>query len=118
MVKRVKGLIIAASLLMLLSACGKTETDLPGTETGVQEEQAQENLEDSSAAGKEAQNVQEEGNTAEAGEDSETAANSETTEIPEDAVMIQDVAVRLLSVEANENIGLMRRTFEAYGDRL
>lgn len=31
--------------------------------------------------------------------------------------MIQDVAVRLLSVEADENIGLMRRTFEAYGDQ-
>ena len=36
MVKRVKRLMIAASLLMLLSACGKAEADLPGTETEVQ----------------------------------------------------------------------------------
>lgn len=79
MVKYIKGLIIASSLLMLLSACGKAEADLPSTETEVQEEQTQENL-----------------------ENSETSANSETTEIPEDAVMIQDVAVRLLSVEADE----------------
>lgn len=117
MVKRVKGLIIAASLLMLLSACGKAEADLPSTETEVQEEQIQENLEDQSVTGKEEQARQEEGDPAAAGGDLETAANSETTEIPEDAVMIQDVAVRLLSVEANENIGLMRRTFEAYGDQ-
>ena len=34
MVKRVKRLMIAVSLLMLLSACGKAEADLPGTETG------------------------------------------------------------------------------------
>lgn len=57
MVKRVKGLMIAASLLMLLSACGKAEADLPGTEAevevGVQEEQTQEDLEDPSAMGKE-----------------------------------------------------------------
>lgn len=120
MVKRVKGLIIVSSLLMLLSACGKAEGDLPSAETGVQEEQTQESLEDQSATGKEETTGQEEEDTAEAGEDSETSAtsaNSETTEIPEDAVMIQDVAVRLLSVEADENIGLMRRTFEAYGDQ-
>ena len=36
MVKRVKRLMIAASLLMLLSACGKAEADLPGTETEVE----------------------------------------------------------------------------------
>ena len=55
MVKRVKRLMIAASLLMLLSACGKAEADLPGTETEVQvqEEQTQEDLEDPSAMGKE-----------------------------------------------------------------
>ena len=119
MVKRVKRLMIAASLLMLLSACGKAEADLPGTETEVQvqEEQTQEDLEDPSAMGKEETTGQEEEDTAKAGEDSETSANSETTEIPDDAVMIQDVAVRLLSVEADENIGLMRRTFEAYGDQ-
>ena len=119
MVKRVKGLMIAVSLLMLLSACGKAEADLPGTETEVevQEEQTQEDLEDPSAMGKEETTGQEEEGTAKAGEDSETSANSETTEIPDDAVMIQDVAVRLLSVEADENIGLMRRTFEAYGDQ-
>ena len=119
MVKRVKRLMIAASLLMLLSACGKAEADLPGTETEVevQEEQTQEELEDPSAMGKEETTGQEEEGTAKAGEDSETSANSETTEIPDDAVMIQDVAVRLLSVEADENIGLMRRTFEAYGDQ-
>lgn len=47
--------MIAASLLMLLSACGKAEADLPGTETEVQvqEEQTQEDLEDPSAMGKE-----------------------------------------------------------------
>lgn len=49
--------MIAASLLMLLSACGKAEADLPGTEAevevGVQEEQTQEDLEDPSAMGKE-----------------------------------------------------------------
>lgn len=117
MVKRVKGLIIAASLLILLSACGKAEADLPNAETEVQEEQTQENLEDQSAAGKEEQAGQEEEDTAEAGEDSETSVNSETMEIPEDTVMIQDVAVRLFSVEADENIGLMRRTFEVYGDQ-
>ena len=119
MVKRVKRLMIAVSLLMLLSACGKAEADLPGTETAVQvqEEQTQEDLEDPSAMGKEETTGQEEEGTAKAGEDSETSANSETTEIPDDAVMIQDVAVRLLSVEADENIGLMRRTFEAYGDQ-
>ena len=71
MVKRVKGLIIAASLLMLLSACGKAEADLPSTETEVQEEQTQENLEDQSATGKEEQAGQEEEDTAETGEDSE-----------------------------------------------
>ncbi len=122
MVKHVKGLMIAASLLMLMllmSACGKAEADLPGTETEVevQEEQTQEKLEDPSVTGKEETTEQEKEDTAEAGEDSETSANSETTEIPDDAVMIQDVAVRLLSVEADENIGLMRRTFEAYGDQ-
>ena len=44
MVKRVKRLMIAVSLLMLLSACSKAEADLPGTETAVevQEEQTQE----------------------------------------------------------------------------
>ena len=36
MVKRVKRLMIAVSLLMLLSACGKAEADLPGTDTELQ----------------------------------------------------------------------------------
>ena len=76
MVKRVKRLMIAASLLMLLSACGKAEADLPGTETAVQvqEEQTQEDLEDPSAMGKEETTGQEEEGTAKAGEDSETSA--------------------------------------------
>ena len=66
MVKRVKGLMIAVSLLMLLSACGKAEADLPGTETEVevQEEQTQEDLEDPSAMGKEETTGQEEEGTA------------------------------------------------------
>lgn len=122
MVKHVKGLMIAASLLMLMllmSACGKAEADLPGTETEVevQEEQTQEKLEDPSVTGKEETTEQEKEDTAEAGEDSETSANSETPDIPEDAVRIHEVGVRLLNVEENESILLMRRTFEAYGDQ-
>ena len=100
MVKRVKRLMIAASLLMLLSACGKAENaDLPrygdsgtgagGTDTGgsggfrlpwVKKKRPDRK--------KKAPQRQ--------AEDSETSANSETTEIPDDAVMIQDVAARLL----------------------
>ena len=98
MVKRVKRLMIAVSLLMLLSACGKAEADLPGTETAVQvqEEQTQEDLEDPSAMGKEETTGQEEEGTAKAGEDSETSANSETTEIPDDAVSSRSIPGRMV----------------------
>lgn len=125
MIKQIRGVVMAIGVLAMLGACGKAETELPNAETGIAEEQAQqENQEEDQKeqaqqtnGSEQAQTDQKGTETADGKEDPEASERAETPDIPEDAVRIHEVGVRLLNVEENESILLMRRTFEAYGDQ-